>query len=247
VRSSYQVAEKTIGSSKQCGELQNFVSRSYQSQRVEIVQSPVMKWSFSVWVKFQPRKQKLIEIGNVGNKRRSALFCFHVGELLIFSQKWKNQADFISSYTVLTHEYPWSTEGNCDCCVDGCATRLPEKRKHRMIKMHGHRKHHQTLNFFKSAGTSPFKNDRRMIRHIVYFCLRISGTFWKLRGFHGSQWFFRIIVSPFFARSLRWNEHWLEHLLYTRSGALLCSPRLLSVFVQCWSSKSHPADLVGFY
>ena len=49
--------------------------------------------------------EMVIEIGNVGNKRRSALFCFHVGELLIFSQKLKNLADFISSYTVLIHEY----------------------------------------------------------------------------------------------------------------------------------------------
>ena len=29
---------------------------------------------------------------------------------------------------------------------------------------------------------------------------------------------YSIIVSLFFARSLRWNEHLLEHLLHTRSG-----------------------------
>ena len=61
--------------------------------------------------------EMVIEIGNVGNKRRSALFCFHVGELLIFSQKLKNLADFISSYTVLIHEYNVGPPRQLSCFI----------------------------------------------------------------------------------------------------------------------------------
>ena len=111
----------------------------------------------------------------------------------------------------------------------------------------------QMANFFKSAGTSGHPHVKMIEEWSDTFffltSLRISGTCWKLRGFHGSQWLYIASLFHYFSPEVCVGTNICWNICCTPAAviALLCSPRGHAVFVQCWSSKSHPEDLVGFY
>ena len=106
------------------------------------------------------RDEKVIEIGNVGNKRRSALFCFHVGELLILQPEIEKSGWF----HLQLHSFdPWIPMVNWRelwlLCRWVCHTFTGRKKAENDQNVLGYRKHHQTrfpLCLFNSLPWKPW-------------------------------------------------------------------------------------------